>query len=142
MSTRTRLTARCNCTMTFVPRYRLDYNVPCSGRLSHIIGPTRRLSSLLRLSSKGIRQLTNFECGRPTPSRQPALTQPACLTGADRRCADLSQPTWRVCSQSRTTRPMIARAFWWHCARLRVDTSALPIHGEFTSFCNQLHEAM
>ena len=35
MSTRARLTARCHCTMTLVRRYRLDYNVPCSGRLNY-----------------------------------------------------------------------------------------------------------
>ena len=34
MSTLARLTPRCHCMMTLLRQYQLDYNVPCSGRLS------------------------------------------------------------------------------------------------------------
>ena len=44
---------------------------------------THMLCPSLGLSSKGIRQLPNFWCGRPTPPRQLSLAQWAFLIGAD-----------------------------------------------------------
>ena len=45
--------SRLDCTMTLVCRYRLDYNVPCSGRLIHCWYYKRRLCMCVTSSSFG-----------------------------------------------------------------------------------------